>query len=102
MVEETIQVIRETEAKAEAIVKDAEVQCRKILEDASRQAEDLKAEQIRMIREKADAIMNDAKEQGAQTQKNSMSEVENEIQALKEAAASRADEAAGLVISQLV
>ena len=46
MVEETIQVIRETEAKAEAIVKDAEVQCKGILEEASKQAEDLKAGQI--------------------------------------------------------
>lgn len=102
MVEETIQVIRETEAKAEAIVKDAEVQCRKILEDASAQAEDLKAEQIRQIREKADAIMNDAKEQGAQTQKTSVSDVEREISALKETAASRQGEAVSLVISQLV
>lgn len=102
MVEETIQVIRETEAKAEAIVKDAEVQCRKILEEASAKAEDLKAEQIKEIREKADAIMNDAKEQGAQAQQTSMTEVENEIQALKETAASRKDEAVSLVISQLV
>ncbi|MBU3875921.1 ATPase [Faecalicatena sp. AGMB00832] len=102
MVEETIQVIRETEAKAEAIVKDAEVQCKKILEDASVKAGDLKAEQIGQAREKADAIMDNAKEQGAQAQKTSMSDVEHEIQTLKETAASRVDEAVGLVISQLV
>lgn len=102
MVEETIQVIRETEAKAEAIVEDAEVQCKRILEEASRQAEDLKAGQILEVRKKADAIMENAKEQGAQAQKNAMTDVENEIRALKETAASREDEAVSLVISQLV
>lgn len=102
MVEETIQVIRETEAKAEAIVKDAEVQCKRILEDASQEAESLKAEQIQEIRKKADAIMENAREQGAQSQKTAMSDVEIEIKALKELASSREDEAVSLVISQLV
>lgn len=39
MVEETIQVIRETEAKAGAIVKEADAKCRKILDDASKEAD---------------------------------------------------------------
>ena len=42
MVEETIQVIRETEAKAGAIVKEADAKCRKILDDASKEADMLR------------------------------------------------------------
>lgn len=102
MIEETIQVIRETEAKAEALVKDAEVQCKKILEEASKEAESLKADKIHEIRLKADTMMADAKEQGAQSQKAALSEVENDIKSLKEAAASKEDEAVSLVMSQLV
>lgn len=102
MVEETIQVIRETEAKAEALVKDAEVQSKRILEDASKEAESLKEAMLKEIRLKADTIMADAKEQGAQSQKKAMSDVEDDIKSLKEAAASKEDEAVSLVISQLV
>ena len=38
MVEETIQVIRETEAKADAITRDAEVKGNQIVDDAEKQA----------------------------------------------------------------
>lgn len=102
MVEETIQVIRETEAKAEAIVKDAEVQCREILEEASKKAEGLKADRIQEMRKKADAMMEEAKEKGVQSQKAAMSDVENEMRILKEFAASKEGEAVNLVMSQLV
>ena len=102
MVEETIQVIRETEAKAGAIVKEADAKCRKILDDASKEADMLKADQVEAIRRQAESMMEAAKEQGAQAQKNAMTDVENEIRALKETAASREDEAVSLVISQLV
>lgn len=102
MVEETIQLIRETEAKAEAVVKDADAQCRKILDDASTEADTLKAGQMEEIRKRAAAMMEAAKEQGAQSQKDAMSAVEKEISALKQLASEKEETAVSLVISQLV
>ena len=102
MVEETIQVIRETEAKAEAVVKDADAQCRKILDDASKKADTLKAGQMEEIRKRAASMMEAAKEQGAQSQKDAMSAVEKEISALKQLASEKEETAVSLVVSQLV
>ena len=102
MVEETIQLIRETEAKAEAVVKDADAQCRKILDDASKEADTLKAGQMEEIRKRAASMMEAAKEQGAQSQKDAMSAVEKEISALKQLASEKEETAVSPVISQLV
>lgn len=102
MVEETIKAIKETEAKAEDIVKGADVQCKKMLDDASKEAEKLKADQIEKIRQTADAMMAEAKEKGAQSQQAAMKNVEIEIEALRELASVKEEEAVSLVISQLV
>lgn len=102
MVEETIKVIKETEAQAQAIVKEADVQCKKILEDASKEAEQLKADQIEAIRKNSDAMLADAREKGVQTQQAAMTNVENEMVALKELASGKEKEAINLVIAELV
>ena len=52
MVEETIQVIRETEAKADAITRDAEVKGNQIVDDAEKQAKQWKEEQLAVMEEK--------------------------------------------------
>lgn len=102
MVEQTIQAIRETEAKAGAIVMDADVQCRKILEDASQEAQTHKADQIEEILKKAESMMEDAKVQGTQTLQEAAAAVENEIGVLKGLASEKEEAAVSLVISQLV
>lgn len=102
MVEETIQAIRETEGKAGAIVKDAEVQCRNILEQASNEAEKLKTDQLSKVRTKAASDSEEAKMQGAQSQEKAAADVEKEVLKLKEAASARAEEAVNLVIERLV
>ena len=102
MVEETIQVIRETEAKAGAIVKEADAKCRKILDDASKEADMLKARHVEEIRRQAESMMEAAKEQGAQSLKEAAVAVEKEISALKELASEKEEQAVSLVISQLV
>ena len=92
----------ETEAKAGAIVKEADAKCRKILDDASKEADMLKADQAEEIRRQAESMMEAAKEQGAQSLKEAASAVEKEISALKELASEKEEQAVSLVISQLV
>ena len=86
MVEETIKAIRETEAAADVIVKEAGEKSQKILEDARQEAE-------RMIksREKARVFQEEARVQ-----------TEKEIKVLKEFAVQKEAEAVSAVISQLV
>lgn len=102
MVGETIQAIRETEANAGAIVEDADTQCKRILEDAEKEAERLKEEQKDMVYQKAKSMMETTMEQGEQSQRDAMSEIENEIKLLKEAASKKEEEAVKIVVSQLV
>ena len=83
MVEETIQVIRETEAKADAITRDAE-------------------EQLAVMEEKMQKAMTDAREEGERVQAETLSKIEKEVVALKELASVKEEEAVSLVIAQLV
>ena len=52
MVENTIQAIKETEAKADAVVREAESKYRDILDEAAKKAEALKSEQIQNMKQK--------------------------------------------------
>lgn len=102
MVEETIQVIKETEAKADAIVKDADAQCKKMLEQASQRVETLKAEQIAGAQKKAESMLQQAKAEGEKSQETAVLTVLKEVEALKELASQKEREAISLVITQLV
>ena len=62
MVENTIQAIKETEAKADAVVREAESKYRDILDEAAKKAEALKSEQIQNMKQKAQSDMEKAKE----------------------------------------
>ncbi|CUX32045.1 ATPase [Clostridium sp. C105KSO13] len=102
MVEETIQAIRETEANAGAIVNDADEKCRKMLEDAYKEAERLKAKQRDTALKEADAVMETARMNGEEFQKAAAASIENEIKLLRETASKREEEAISLTVSRLV
>ncbi len=103
MVEETIQVIRETEAKADAITRDAEVKGNQIVDDAEKQAKQWKEEQLAVMEEKMQKAMTDAREEGEWVQaERTLSKIEKEVVALKEFASVKEEEAVSLVIAQLV
>lgn len=102
MVEETIQVIRETEAKADAITGDAEVKGNQIVDDAEKQAKQWKEEQLAVMEEKMQKAMTDAREEGKRVQAETLSKIEKEVVALKELASVKEEEAVSLVIAQLV
>lgn len=89
MVEETIQVIRETEAKADAITRDAEVKGNQIVDGAEKQAKQWKEEQLAVMEEKMQKAMSDASEEGERVQAETLSKIEKEVIALKELASAK-------------
>lgn len=98
MVEETIKAIRETEAAADVIVKEAGEKSQKILEDARQEAE-------RMIKSQEEThriSAQDAREKARVFQEEARVQTEKEIKVLKEFAVQKEAEAVSAVISQLV
>lgn len=102
MVEQTIQVIRDTEAKADTIVRTAQEDCTKIIEEAVKKAAEIKAEELQKVKEKAEASMKLAQDDGEKVTEEQTSRIEKEVQALKALALDKEEEAISLVISQLV
>ena len=102
MVENTIQAIKDTEAKAEAVVREAELMYKDIQDGAAKKAEQMKSEQIQGTKQKAQSDMEQAKEKGTQDLNAAMSEIQREVSALKELALQKHDAAVNLVVSELV
>lgn len=102
MVEETIRVIRETEAQADALVKEADVRCSEMLEKAAKDAADYRAEELKAMKQQAERAMEDARQEGTRLLEKAQTEIEQEVKLLKETALTKEDEAVGLVISQLI
>lgn len=102
MVEETIQVIRETEAQADAKIKAAEAQCKELLDKAVREADSFREEQKNILKQEMEAAMESARQDGEQAQKKALTDIEQEVKSLKESALSKESEAVDLVISHLI
>lgn len=102
MVEDTIQVIRETEAKAAGIMAQAEAESRSILEDARMQAEQLIGGTRSDCRRESEREMERARTDGVLFQENAASSIAMDVQALRELAGRREEEAVNLVISSLI
>ena len=101
MVEETIQAIRETEKKADEIVKNAHDESERIIQEAREKASELSEKIISSARSEALAAAERAKENGSLADADALAESEDEIRSLKASAMERKKEAVNLVISQL-
>lgn len=101
MVEETIRSIRETEKKADEIIREAEAKSLAIREEAGVNAAKVTEELISAARAKALAMAEQAKENGDRAEAEAMAETEKEISGLKASAMKREKEAVDLVISLL-
>lgn len=102
MVEDTIRVIRETEAEADKLIKDAEAKSRKIVEEACKEAEDLTEAKISESRISAEEAGKRAEKDGERARETSRENVEKEIRALKELASHKMGEAVDAVLAELV
>ena len=101
MVQETIKMVKEAEAKAEQILKDAAAQCAGIVEKAKADGEQLKEEQVSAAKAQAQAAMDVSKKESEKTMASVESDLRNEIAALQKAAAGKEAEAIDAVIAQL-
>lgn len=102
MVEETIKTIRETESKAEAILKEADDRCDAILADAENQAYDIKAQAEAVAKENARNALDSEKQIGEKSIQDALAEVEGDIAVLKEKARAKESEVISAVIAELV
>lgn len=102
MVEETIKTIRETESKAEAILKEADDRCDAILADAENQAYDIRVQAESVAKEKARTTLESEKEIGEKSIQDALAEVESDITVLKENARAKESEVISAVIAELV
>ena len=101
MVEETIQVIRETEAKADSIAREAEVKSNQIVDDATKQAKKWKEEQLAAMEQNMQKAMSDAKKEGEQVQAETLLKIEKEVVALKELASGKEEEAVNVILRKM-
>ena len=102
MVENTIQAIKDTEAKADEVVREAELRYKEILEGAAKKAEEMKSEQIQGMKQQAQSDMEQAKGRGTQDLDSAMTGIQKEVAALKELALQKFDTAVNLVVSELI
>lgn len=102
MVEETIKSIRETESKADQIVKEAEQKSKAVIEDAKKEAQQAAEQIIATARAEALKIAEQAKENGEAASARAAEETQKEAKQMKEAALKREDEAVALVLERLI
>lgn len=101
MVQETIKVVQETEAKADQILRDAQEQCAAIVEKAQADAKQLKDHEIQEAKAKAQSAMEVSQKESDQAMAGVESDIQKEIAALKELAAAKEAQAIEGIISQL-
>lgn len=101
MVEETIRTIRETEKKADALVKEAEKKAAQIREDAKAEAAEAAEAIVREARGRAQNLADQSEQEGNMAEQEFLAKTETEVQAMRDSAIAREKEAVDLVISLL-
>ena len=89
MVQETIKVVQEAEAKADEILKNAGTQCAEIVEAAKGEAKQLKEAKIKEAKDQAQKAMEVSKKESEKTMKSVETDIQKEIAALKKSAAKK-------------
>lgn len=102
MVEQTIQVIRDTEAEADLIIRAAQENSIQIIENAMKTATEIKDGELQKAKRQAAVNMQMAEDYGKKIIDEQTSRIEKEVQVLKAFALKKEEEAINLVISQLV
>ncbi len=102
MVEETIQSIRETEGKADSVIRDAQEEGKRLCEAAERKASEVKTEILKAAQQERADRLEQAKKDAAKEEEAARKEQEGMIRDLKARAAGMEAEAVDLVVSNLV
>lgn len=102
MVQDTIQAVKEAEAKAAQTVKEASEKGKSLVDAAKRQAEQMKEEAQAAVKRKAAESADGLAKDGEAYLEKSMKESQEEIAAMKAAAELKTDRAVELIISELL
>lgn len=102
MISETIQSIKNTEARANAIVGEAEKQCIEILNVAAAQANQISETQKTEMKSRSEKDMAEARKNGEIFLESGMKAIAEEVELLKSGAAAKKAMAVDLVITKLV
>ena len=101
VVQETIKVVQEAEAKADEILKNAGTQCAEIVEAAKGEAKQLKEAKIKEAKDQTQKAMEVSKKESDQAMESVEAGIQKEIAALKKLAAKKEAQAIDAVIAQL-
>lgn len=102
MVEETIRSIRETEQKADAVIKEADEKKEQIIKDAQIAAEELRRKLLEEAAGNTRRLGEEDQEIARGIEKQAAKGLEEEITTLRKEAQKKRKEAVELVIKQLV
>ena len=101
MVAETIKKVQEAEGKADSIAKDCRQQCTDMVDQAKKDALQLKEARLQEAKEKAGAAMEASKKEAEKFMESVDADIQKEIAALKTLAAGKEAQATEAVIKAL-
>ena len=102
MVQDTIQAVKEAEAKAAQTVREATEKGKSLVDAAKRQADQMREETQAAVKKKAAESADGLAKDGEAYLEQSMKEAQAEIAAMKAAAESKTDKAVEMIISELI
>lgn len=102
MVEETIKTIKETENKADEIMRKADTTCTEILENAADEAKKIKEQAVAKAKNQAEADFLKVKEEGEKQKSEASKMTGQDTEALKALAETKEEEAVAVVIEALL
>ena len=101
MVAETIKKVQEAESKAEMIAKECRQQCTDMVEQAKKDAANLKEARLQKANEKAAEAMEASKKEAEKFMESVDADIQKEIAALKTLAAGKETQATEAIIAAL-
>ena len=101
MVAETIKKVQEAEGKADSIAKECRQQCTDMVDQAKKDALQLKEARLQEAKEKAGAAMEASKKEAEKFMESVEADIQKEIAALKTLAAGKEAQATEAIIESL-
>lgn len=102
MVQDTINAVKQAEETAAQKLRDAAEEGRRIVDEAKKQAEQIKEETLKGVKDKASELNGSLLQKGYAYLSKSVEEADGEIVSLKENAEKKTDEVVETIITQLV
>ncbi|MVB09793.1 hypothetical protein CAFE_04580 [Caprobacter fermentans] len=102
MATEIIHAIKKAESDAQSAEEQAAAECDRILKAAGEQAARNAEAQLAKAKQEAQALLDDAKRAGEETENGAQSGIASQIESMRRTALTRQDDAVRLILSELV